>query len=265
VPRLGKLFRHRSDELTLAILLLAGAILAVAPRTTTAPVIHDTLSTGNAIFDHMFGWAFDLANTYQENEDLRRQVVELTLTRTQMEEVRLQNERFRALLEWEEERRLDILTGAEVIAHGDGRQSFAVTISVGSRDGVSRNQAVVTADGLVGRIDREPGSRTSIVSLLNDPSNAVAAVVQRSRVQGVFQFVGSEGRLLHVLQAADVREGDVIISSGLGGVYPEGLLIGTVVSVSNDPDGVSKRVVVATAAALNRLEEVFILRLDGGG
>jgi rod shape-determining protein MreC len=103
------------------------------------------------------------------------------------------------------------------------------------------------------------------VSLLNDPSNAVAAVVQRSRVQGVFQFIGSEGRLLHVLQAADVREGDVIISSGLGGVYPEGLMIGTVVSVSNDPDGVSKRVVVATAAALNRLEEVFILRLDGGG
>ena len=182
-----------------------------------------------------------------------------------MEEVRQQNERFRALLRWEEERRPEILTGAEVIAHGDGRQSFAVTISVGSNDGVERNQAVVTADGLVGRIDRVPGLRTSIVSLLNAPDNAVAAVVQRSRVQGIFQFIEDEGRLLHVLQAADVVPGDVIISSGLGGIYPEGLMIGTVTEVSNDPDGVSKRVVVTTAAALDRLEEVFILRSGDGG
>jgi rod shape-determining protein MreC len=181
-----------------------------------------------------------------------------------MEEVRLQNERFRDLLEWQDEHRPEILRGAEVIAHGDGRQSFTVTISAGARDGVERNQAVVTADGLVGRIDREPGRRTSIVSLLNDPSNAVAAVVQRSRVQGIFQFIEGEGRLLHVLQAADVVAGDVIISSGLGGVYPEGLMIGTVASVEDDLDGVTMKVVVTSAASLDRLEEVFVLRTGSG-
>jgi len=265
VPRLGGRLHGRRDELTLAILLLVGAVLAAAPQTSTAPVIHSILSRGNALFDSMFGWTFELSNTYRDNVDLRHQVAELSLANTQMEEVRLQNERFRALLDWEGERRSEILTGAEVIAHGDGRQSFAVTISVGSRDGVRRNQAVVTADGLVGRIDREPGSSTSLVSLLNDPANAVAAVVQRSRVQGVFQFAGDEGRLFHVLQAADVLSGDVIISSGLGGVYPEGLMIGTVMSVSDDRDGVSLKIVVATSAALDRLEEVFILRSGNGG
>ncbi|MFC1627779.1 rod shape-determining protein MreC [Gemmatimonadota bacterium] len=265
MPRFGGILRGRQDELTLAILLLVGAVLAAAPRTSAAPVIHNILSTGNVVFDNMFGWTFELSDTYRENADLRYQVAELSLASTQMEEVRLQNERFRALLEWEEERRSEILTGAEVIAHGDGRLSFAVTISVGLRDSVRRNQAVVTADGLVGRIDREPGIGTSIVSLLNDPANAAAAVVQRSRVHGVFQFVGDEGRLLHVLQAADVLEGDVIISSGLGGVYPEGLMIGKVVSVTDDPDGVSKMIVVTTTVALDRLEEVFILRSGGGG
>jgi rod shape-determining protein MreC len=265
MPRFGRLLRRRSDELTLVILLLLGALLAATPRTSITPVIRDILATGNTVFDSLFGWAFDLTNTYRENADLRRQVTELAMNTVRMEEVRLQNERFRALLRWEEERRPEILTGAEVIAHGDGRQSFAVTISVGSNDGVVRNQAVVTADGLVGRIDREPGSRTSIVSLLNAPDNAVAAVVQRSRVQGIFQVIEGEGRLLHVLQAADVEIGDVIISSGLGGIYPEGLMIGDVTGVSNDPDGVTKRVVVTTAAALDRLEEVFILRSGGGG
>lgn len=265
MPRFGRLFRGRTDELTLAILLLLGALLAAAPRASTTPILRDILASGNAVFDDLFGWAFDLAYTYRENADLRRQVTELSMNAAWMEEVRQQNERFRALLRWEEERRPEILTGAEVIAHGDGRQSFAVTISVGSNDGVERNQAVVTADGLVGRIDRVPGLRTSIVSLLNAPDNAVAAVVQRSRVQGIFQFIEDEGRLLHVLQAADVVPGDVIISSGLGGIYPEGLMIGTVTEVSSDPDGVSKRVVVTTAAALDRLEEVFILRSGDGG
>ena len=139
-----------------------------------------------------------------------------------------------------------------------------MTISAGSAAGVMRNQAVVTADGLVGRIDGVPGSRNSIVSLLNDPSNAVAAVVERSRVQGVFQYVGGTGRLLHVLQAADVDIGDVVKSSGLGGIYPEGLMIGRVVSVADDPDGVTRMVVVETSAALDRLEEVFVLRSGGG-
>ena len=265
MARHGRLFRGRSDELALAVLLLIGAVLSAAPRASSTPLIHDFVAAGNAIFDNLFGWVFDLSNTYRENADLRHQVTDLTLTRTRLEEVRLQNERFRDLLRWEAEHRPEILTGAEVIAHGDGRQSFAVTVSVGTGMGVARNQAVVTAAGLVGRIDREPGRRTSIVSLLNDPANAVAAVVQRSRVQGVFQFIEGEGRLLHVLQAADVVEGDVIISSGLGEIYPEGLMIGTVESVADDPDGVTMKVVVSTAAALDRLEEVFILRSGVGG
>jgi len=265
VARYGRILRGRSDELILAILLLIGAIFSAAPRTSSAAVIHNLLATGNALVDSMFGWVFDLSNTNRVNAELNRQVTEFSLIRTRMEEVRLQNERFRALLEWEDEHRPEILRGAEVIAHGDGRQSFAVTISVGTRHGVERNQAVVTADGLVGRIDREPGHSTSIVSLLNDPANAVAAVVQRSRVQGIFQFIEGEGRLLHVLQAADVIEGDIIISSGLGGIYPEGLMIGTVESVADDPDGVTMKVMVANAAALDRLEEVFILRSGGGG
>ncbi len=264
MPRLGRFARTRSDELVLVVFLLLGAVIAAAPRLESGLFIQSTLARTNDLAVRTFGWAFDRADLSRENAELRRQVAELSLEIQQLEEVGLQNVRLRDLLDFGQVRRAEVLTGAEVIGRGDGRQAFAVTISAGSAAGVMRNQAVVTADGLVGRIDGRPGSRSSIVSLLNDPSNAVAAVVERSRVQGVFQYVGGTGRLLHVLRAADVDTGDVVKSSGLGGIYPEGLMIGRVVSVADDPDGVTKMVVVKTSAALDRLEEVFVLRSGGG-
>lgn len=265
MPRLGRFARTRSDELVLVVLLLVGAVIAAAPRQESTIFIQGIFARSNELASRMFGWAFDLADLNRENAELRRQVAELSLEIQQLEEVDLQNVRLRDLLEFEQVRRAEVLTGAEVIGRGDGRQAFSVTISAGSAAGVQRNYAVVTADGLIGRIDGVPGARTSIVSLLNDPANAVAVVVERSRVQGVFQYVGGIGRMLHVLQAADVDTGDVIKSSGLGGIYPEGLMIGRIVSVTDDPDGVTKRVVVETSAALDRLEEVFVLRPGGGG
>ena len=121
MPRLGRVFQGRTDELTLAALLLVGAVLSALPRTAVTPVVRDVIASGNSVFIGLFGWAFDLSDTYRENEVLRRQVTDLSLTATRMEEVRLQNERFRALLEWEEERRVEILTGAEVIREEMGR------------------------------------------------------------------------------------------------------------------------------------------------
>ena len=263
MPRFPGIPRSRREELILVGLLLFGALLAAVPRPATTRFAHDLLAGGNAFLLQAFGWAFDLGADARENVELRREVMELRLALSDLEETRRQNTRLRQLLDFTQSRGTAILTGAEVIGRGDGRQAFAVTVSAGTADSVSYNMPVVTADGLVGRIDREPGRHTAIVSLLSDPSNAVAAIIERSRVQGVFQFVNGEGRLLHVLQAADVQPGDRVRSSGLGGIYPEGLMIGSVVSVEDDPDGVTRRVVIEPAAALDRLEEVFILTSGG--
>lgn len=260
MPRWGRLARRRSDELVLAVLLIVSVILSSISRVESGRLIHEILSRGNSYFLTVFGWTFELDNLSRDNARLRYRVAELSLRVSQLEEAERQNARLRELLEFELAQQAEILTGAEVIARGDGRQAFAVTISAGRADGVEHNMAVVTADGLVGRIDIVSGRKASIVSLLNDPANAVAAVVERSRAHGVFQYVNEEGRLLYLLQTADVMTGDIIRSSGLGSVYPEGLIIGTVISVANDPDGVTKRVVVAPAADLDRLEEVFVLR-----
>lgn len=260
MPRIRRFARNRGDEFLLVILLLAGGLFASLPRADSSRYIHDFFARANGAFLNTFDWAFELGDLHRENADMRRQLAELSLQVSQLQESDRQNARLRQLLDFEEQRRTEVLTGAEVIARGDGRQQFTVTILAGSAEGLQKNQAVATADGLVGRIDRVPGLRTAVVSLLNDPANAVAAVVQRSREQGIFQFVEGEGCLLYVLQTADIQVGDVVLSSGLGGIYPAGLVIGTVASVSNNPEDVTKRVVVRLSASLDRLEEVFILR-----
>lgn len=251
--------RHR-DEAVLTLLLILGIFLAGLPRSDVSRFAHDLIAYGNEAVLETFDWAFELAYLARENADLRRRNAELSLENTQLKEAERQNERLRSLLEFEAQEEREILLGAEVVGWGDGRRTNTVTISAGAAEGVERYMAVVTSEGLVGRIDRLPGPHHAIVSLLNDPANAVAAVVARTREQGYFQFVEEEGRLHQVLQSADVMVGDRVLSSGLGGVYPEGLLIGRVTEVTDDPDGVTRRVVVEPAAALDRLEEVFVLR-----
>ncbi|MFO7768680.1 MAG: rod shape-determining protein MreC [bacterium] len=253
---------RRRDEAVLGFLVVLGILLAGLPKGDTSRFAHDLIAYGNDAVLETFDWAFELAYLACENTELRRRNAELGLENTRLREAERQNQRLRSLLEFEQQRGEEILLGAEVVGWGDGRRTHTVTIRAGAAEGVERYMAVVTADGLVGRVDRLPGSRHAIVSLLSDPANAVAAVVERTREQGYFQFVGDQGRLHQVLQSADVMVGDRVLSSGLGGVYPEGLFIGTVTAVTDDPDGVTKRVVVEPAAALDRLEEVFVLRRE---
>lgn len=256
----GRLLRRRGENLLLGTLLIAGALIATVPGADATRYFHEMLASANRALLKTFDWAFDMAYLSRENAELRERVAVLSLRMEQLEEAERQNVRLRALQDFEARSDLTILTGAEVIGWGDGRNSFTLTISAGGLDGVERNQAVVTAEGLVGRIDRAPGPSTAIVSLLSDPANAVAAILERTREHGIFRFVGGEARLEGVRQSADVQVGDRVLSSGMGGVYPAGLVIGIVSDVADEADGLTKRVVITPAAALDRLEEVFILR-----
>jgi rod shape-determining protein MreC len=257
---LGRLVRGRGENIVLGALLLAGVFIASQPIADSTRHFHNLIASANGAFLNLFDWAFDLAHLARENVDLREQVSVLSLRVSELEDVEQQNARLRALQDFEARSELTILTGAEVIGWGDGRSSLSLTISAGRLDGVERYQAVVTSAGLVGRIDRTPGASTSIVSLLSDPANSVAVSVERSREQGIFRYISGIASLEGVRQSADVLVGDRVISSGMGGVYPAGLLIGTVSAVADEADGLTMKVVITPAATLDRLEEVFVLR-----
>jgi len=124
---------------------------------------------------------------------------------------------------------------------------------------VVQDMAVVSAEGLVGRVIGV-GNQHAKVLLIIDGNSAVDSFIQRSRARGVLVGLGREMCLLKYVQRnEDVQVGDKVISSGMGGVFPKGLIVGTVQEVVRGSSGLFQRVEVEPAANFSRLEEVMVV------
>jgi rod shape-determining protein MreC len=148
---------------------------------------------------------------------------------------------------------------AQVIAQDVSPQFRMIRINKGTRHGVEAGMAVISLEGVVGRVFRTGPGFSDVLSLL-DASSAIDALLQRNRVRGVLEGQGGQMLSLKYLRRTDdVQEGDLIISSGIGGLFPKGLTIGKVASVKKKNFGISQTVEVAPAADFNRLEEVTVI------
>lgn len=148
---------------------------------------------------------------------------------------------------------------ARITARDPSRWFATVLVDRGSRDGVTRNAPVVAPGGVVGRVI-EVTPLAARVLLIADSRSAVGVVVQGSRDSGVVE--GRGGPLLHLRylsRAAQVRTGDLVVTSGLGGVFPRGLVVGRIVKVGREEGELLQEAEVEPAAALDRLEDVLIL------
>lgn len=148
---------------------------------------------------------------------------------------------------------------ARVTARDPSRWFATVLVDRGSRDGVTRNAPVVAPEGVVGRVI-EVTPLAARVLLIADSRSAVGVVIQGSRDAGVVE--GRSGPLLHLRylsRAAQVRPGDLVVTSGLGGVFPRGLVVGRIVKVVREEGELLQEAEVEPAAALDRLEDVLIL------
>lgn len=148
---------------------------------------------------------------------------------------------------------------ARITARDPSRWFATVLVDRGSRDGVTRNAPVVAPGGVVGRVI-EVTPLAARVLLIADSRSAVGVVVQGSREAGVVE--GRGGPLLHLRylsRAAQVRAGDLVVTSGLGGVFPRGLVVGRIVKVVREEGELLQEAEVEPAAALDRLEDVLIL------
>ncbi|MGE0814489.1 MAG: rod shape-determining protein MreC [Vicinamibacterales bacterium] len=200
---------------------------------------------------------FALRGLYRENEALRARLAAL--------QVQLQTERARAeradayrnLLQLRA--RIPLATaGADVIAAGASPDFRTVTIDKGTDDGVAADMAVVAPAGVVGRVT-QPGARASLVQLLVDRNAAAGALIETTRVQGIVVGVGDGTlRMDYAPATLEVTAGDVVVTSGIDGLYPKGFVLGTVASVAKG-DGLYHRIVVRPAVDFSRLEDVLVV------
>ncbi len=199
-----------------------------------------------------------LQQVEQQNLALKQEVQTLQI-RLQQERAEAQRtDNLRQLLELRERAQLDT-TAAEVIAGPASPEFQTVTIDKGSSDGLATDMAVISPAGVVGRVIM-PSRRASKVQLLIDVNAAAGALIERTRVQGV--VVGAGGGMLkmrYVPGTADVKTGDLVVTSGIDGIYPKGFVIGTIDLVAGSV-GEYHEINVRPAVDFARLEEVLIVR-----
>ena len=182
---------------------------------------------------------------------------------TMAEEYAAENARLRELLAYKQSAQQFDLLAARVIGRDAALWTSTIVVDRGSKDGVRENMPVVTGKGLVGRVT-EVAPISSKVQLILDVRSSVGTLVQRteSRVTGIVTGTMDNPympQMVNIPRNADVKDGDVVITSGFGGIYPKGIPIGQIVSQHSDDTGLLKVALLETAVDFQRLEDVAII------
>lgn len=205
------------------------------------------------------GNAFTNATASQEDlTTLQEQNAELLATVMKLEEYRLENERLNALLELKDAYNMEAV-GARVIGRSSDSWNQVIVIDKGTKDGIGAGMPVMDANGLIGQVE-SAGPLSSTVRLITDEQSGVAAMIQSSRVEGILS--GSINGLLYlnyIPVTTTVNVGDIIITSGIGGIYPKGIAIGEVVSVEATAEDLYHTIVVMPISSSENFEEVLVL------
>jgi rod shape-determining protein MreC len=218
---------------------------------------------------NMISWSLDqlssgfhnylyLLNTRQQNIALLEENRRLLGSIAALRETEQENVRLRKLLNFEERFNLNSIV-ARVIAKDVSTEFRAIRINRGENSGVRPNMAVVTNEGVVGRVLRTTKTTADVVTIL-DLLSAVDAIDERSRAHGVVEGMTDDiCTLRYTLRTDDILPGDVLISSGLGGIWPKGIPVGQVSKVNKKPFGITQEVEVRPSVDFTRLEEVIVI------
>jgi rod shape-determining protein MreC len=206
----------------------------------------------------VFAWASDLGVSRSQLAALKQQNTELRNRVASLEEARQENERLRALFGFVQTGNLQAI-GARVIGRPTNSWERVITIDRGSADGVKVEMPVLAAKGLLGQTISVT-KHSARVRLITDARSGLAGMVQANRAEGLVKgSIEGNVTLDFVSRETTVKAGDVIITSGMGGVYPKGLLVGEVTGASQTPSGLYQDIKVSPAADLVGLEEVVVL------
>ena len=250
---------RRSVVLVMVYAALSLILLVVGERIPAAGL----RGVGAALFapfDRVAGAADRLFNSWQENEKLHARVAQLESDNARLRLMAAENPRLREQLKLAQWRSLP-LRPVEVLALGGGEPlPDAATLSAGKNDGVEVGDAVMTSDGLVGRVT-ESWPTLSRATLLTDANQAIACEVETTGVNGIVRFVPAPRPrlILSAVAIADtVRVGERVVTSDLSLRFPRGIPVGTVTRVDHDATGLMQEIEITPAARLARLRHVFV-------
>jgi rod shape-determining protein MreC len=213
-------------------------------------------------------WIQEVRNSYSmldnykaENEKLRNRIQQLEVERNRLLEAEATNRRLRQLLEFRSTLPSDSMT-ASIIANSASTWFKSCLLDKGSADGVRKGMAVVTPLGVVGQVVAVT-PRTAKVLLLTDPNSGVDVFVQRTRARGIVSGSLDNGTIMkYVKRTEDIQEGDRLVTSGLDGIFPKGIVVGAVIKVRKQTLGLFQSIELLPTVSLARTEEVLIVKTE---
>jgi rod shape-determining protein MreC len=261
--------RQRSGYLFLSVML--GHILLISAQVNSrsgVPVleavtfgvfaeVERVISSGFSSVRHVWSGYAGLRNLKSQNDALTRDLEAAQIALQQQRTLADRTRSLERLLDLRDRSKLNTLA-AEIIAAGATPDFRTLTIDKGTREGVRADMAVIAPPGVVGRVVM-PSTRAAKVQLLVDRNAAAGALIERSRAQGVVMGGGDDRlRMDYVSEVADVIVGDLVVTSGIDGIYPKGYVIGQVESVEKSGTAY-KTITVKPAVDFTSLEEVLVV------
>lgn len=203
-------------------------------------------------------WVSNLGVSRAEVAQIKAQNAELRRRNAELEEARQENERLKGLVQLVETQKLASL-GAHVIGRPENSWEGVITIDRGSSDGVKAGMPVMSADGLLGQTVAVT-AHSAKVRLITDQRSGVAGMLQSSRAEGIVRgSISRELTMDFVSKDATVTLGEVVLTSGMGGVFPKGLIVGEVFEVDAPSNALYPLIKVRPTAKLEGIEEVAVL------
>ena len=223
-----------------------------------APLEKLVMHMGHGIRGFWSGYV-DLRGVRDKNRELSQQIEDLRLQQTRLSQDAGQAHRLQTLLDFKQ-KVISQTVAAQVIGSGGNEQSHIIMIDKGRDDGLGEDMAVISPDGVIGKLLRVYGT-TSQVLEINDPTSGVGAILEKSRLQGIVNGTSAGLTELHYIMADErVSPGEQVLTSGGDRIFPKGLVIGSVENAVLDKDRDSFLAIrVKPAVALNKLEEVLVV------
>ena len=227
--------------------------------------IQKVLSSAVNWFDSMYGYLYEYDSLLAENESLRSQLADAQQSAREGIEASEENSRLRKLLELREKHTDYVMESCKVVLWSTSNWSSAFTISKGASSGIEMGDPVITEYGaVVGQIT-ELGTNWATVSTLIDVDMSVGAFVgatgNSGMVVGEFSFMRDKtAKLTYLADGAQIFVGDDVLTSGSGGAFPAGLMIGTLTAVQTEAGGQIEYGIVEPQANLDSLVQVFVIK-----
>lgn len=264
----GSKVKNRKYLIILALFTVLFWIVTVQVKNGRFPVLEKPVLAVSGFFERIIVWTVTsvesvgegyafLTRTHRENRKILAENRRLRLENAVTDELFRENERLREVLNFSRLQPWPTVA-VQVIGKELSPASSTITVNKGEGSGIRKNMAVITPAGVVGKVQAVT-SGTAKVILLTDPGNTLAVRVQRNREEGLLEGKLVTCALKYVSFYADIQKGDLLVTSGLDGIYPKGLAVATVSKITKHEAIAFQTVVAQPVVGLSRLEEALVI------